>query len=307
MDNTSRLKLKSELEQITNSDIYAYNPAISNISANIGDDRDTEDYVVCCVKDNYGIEHKTLIYVGNTFSDSSIDSIKDCFKSIVNGITAVQYLNDLIHDSEAESGISIKFVYTLESAVKSFVYDWDYDSLTIAIARKSAEQLFGIDRETIASIVSEINMNIPRGEFKTVFNSILDQSNSSLAKIINLQMQEYIDNDRKVMDSLSGGMFLRDDLINELKMTYSSFRNNKYTETGWSEYKSVLCSSELGIIARFNWLVSLSRLEIKIELEDSKYYSTFDNEFITDIEKCSGLESVYKLSVSEYSYIFNLE
>lgn len=263
---------------------YMFNENIKDFDL-ILQKKDEHHTLTCVFKDTYGIKNKSVTFI-SSIEDCGEERIKKWVSTLINGVTCVKQLNDKLRDIyDDRDGVHIYFRYSLKNEFKSYVYDWDYDTILISLSRKSIQQLCSLNEDLD---ISSDNVII----YHDIEDFILNYKQSNIASAINLEIDS-----SNVYEALSKHMNDRETVINAIRD--SKNQHNKI------EITSVLASESLGIVCKFKWSVDFDALDIKVGIENNKLYSVKNKEFIRDGEILSGIEKLYKLTAHEITEIFS--
>lgn len=229
----------------------------------------------CYFKDSYGVKSKSAYFSGLT--EDNVSGISDWINTLMDGVKAVKELNDALRKlyDEQDSNFRVYYRFSLKNDFNSFVYDWDFDGLIVALACKSIRILRGIEDKN----------EIAKDTYDSIEDFIERYWKSKLAVGIAMTM------DSDIYKLLSDGMNNRESV-----MKYIEEYEDKHYKI---EITSVLTCSSLGIICKILWAVNFDTLELNVSIKDGKLYRVKDKEFIRDKEIFDGLERLYKPTAYE--------
>lgn len=263
-------------------DRYTFNENIKDFDLIIKE-RDEHYVLTCLFRDTYGIKNKSVYFIAS-LEDFNEEHIRNWVETLIDGVVCIKRLNDKLKDIyEDSSCIHVYFRYSLKNEFKSYIYDWDYDTILVALSRKSIHQL--------CSIVDDLEISKNSITTYTKLEDFITKyKESDILCDINLELDSI-----NIYEALSKHMNDRDTVINIIKNAKD--QHNKI------EVTSVLACESLGIVCKFKWNIDFDNLDIKVNIENNKVYSIKNNEFIRDSEILNGIEKLYKLTASEITDI----
>ena len=168
-----------------------------------------------------------------------------------------------------------------ETLKKSYVYDWDYNGIVIALSINSVELL----NNSIDDLLNDV---VTYNSFKSFIENYL--TNDKIVSSIGI---EFASNsvDNNIYDILG----YRSESRNSILSTIRNYKN----KTGKIKLKSSILSESLGILAKVVWEVDFSNMDLKIYFDENKIFYTEYMDFIRDPEILNGLLKIYKPNLTD--------
>lgn len=231
--------------------------------------------ITCSVVDSNGIKSKLGYVISDTSTEKEIDS---WVCKIVNSINNIRRLNE---KSNGEYAIKYAYVINKETLKKSYVYDWDYNGIVIALSINSIELL----NNSIDELLSEVETY---DSFKSFIENYIAKD-----KVVSSIGIEF--NSKSVDNNIYDILGYKAESRNSILSTIRNYKN----KTGKIKLKSSILSESLGILAKVVWEVDFSNMDIKIYFDENKIFYTEYMDFIRDPEILNGLLKIYKPNLTD--------
>ena len=227
-------------------------------------------------KDIYGCENNGTLNA----EDKTYDEVYAWINKIVKHIKNVQKLNNSLEDHEGDFKVEYRCIINEETAKNSIISDWGYGYATIALSLDSLELL----NKNISMLEEETDRFISYNSLNEFIADYFD--GDPLVSALEIKFEH-----SNIYDNIEAHQLNKEAIINKVK--------SLNIDEGMIKVKSTLASKALGILCKIVWEIDFDNVNLDIEFDENKIYSTTEKRFIRDKEILDGLLKLYKPSMNE--------